>query len=275
MLPKPRRCVWMHSEDDWPSELLTGACYPIEQPLESHGRIDVLCAMQGRREVSLRFEAQSRQDRARVYRDLVALDHLKDRVPDHEDTLARDALSQEILFTAMGVGHEHGAAVIDDPPVDLFWHTPVVASVAGLEMVDGDPASRRHHRRQSAIRVAEDQEPVRADALEHVTHPPDDQRRLLGKLGRPYAKMNLRGAQSQFSKEHIAEILVVILARVDEDLITKRVEMPDDLTQPNNLGASPEQRHDSHSVSATGDSWRCSRRRARNSSSSTTESADA
>ena len=174
----------------------------------------------------------------------------------------------------MGVGHEHGAAVIDDPPVDLFRHAVVVASVAGLEMVDGDPTSRGHHRRQSAVRVAEDQESIRADALEHVADPSDDQCRLLGELGRPYAKMNLRRAQSQFPKEHFAEILIVVLTRVDKGLVTKRVEMLDDLAQPNDLGARPEQRHDSHSVSATGDSSRCSRRRARNSSSPTTESAD-
>ena len=83
----------MRSEDDRPSELLTGARHAVEQPLQPHGRVDVLRAMQGRREVSLRFEAQPRQDCARVDRKLVALDYLKDRVPDHKDTLARNALS--------------------------------------------------------------------------------------------------------------------------------------------------------------------------------------
>ena len=70
-----------------------------------------------------------------------AVDHLLDRVAGDEDAIARDTLAQQVVPAALGVGHEHGARVVDDPPVHLLGHALVEAAVARFHVEDGN-ASR-------------------------------------------------------------------------------------------------------------------------------------
>jgi hypothetical protein len=50
--------------------------------------------------------------------------------------------------------------VVDQPAVDLFGHAVVVAAVAGFHVEHVDPEALRRDRREAAVRVAQDEQPV-------------------------------------------------------------------------------------------------------------------
>jgi len=54
-------------------------------------------------QVALRLKAEARQDAGAPDRVLVAANHLRDRIADHEEPLARDPLAQKVRAAALGV----------------------------------------------------------------------------------------------------------------------------------------------------------------------------
>src|SRR2546425_10846007 len=89
-----------------------------------------------------------------------ACQDLIDRISHDEDAIAFDPLPDEILFAALGVRQKKSAAMIDDPPVDLLRHSIVVATIAGLEVIDGDSTACRRQRGKTRIGIPENEDPI-------------------------------------------------------------------------------------------------------------------
>src|SRR5439155_12296068 len=120
--------------------------------------LNVLGPVDRNEEILLRLYPETLDDVARIDALLVRIKHLVDRIPDDENTFALDPLTEEVLLRPMGVWHQHRAAVIDDTAVDLLRDSIVVATVPGLQVAHRNPATRRDHTRQAAVRIPEHQQ---------------------------------------------------------------------------------------------------------------------
>src|ERR1043166_9101500 len=156
----------------------------------------------------------------------------------------------------MRVRHQDATTMIYDAPVDFFRHAIVVAAVAGFHVVHGDAHSRGDHRRQRTIRIPQQEQPIRLDLRQRLTCPRHDLPNLIGKDGRLNAQMKIRRSQTQFLKENIAQVFVIVLTSVHQDLIAEKIEVLDHATEADNFRAGAEEsdnfhRNTSSSVSMT------------------------
>src|SRR5690606_9330903 len=79
---------------------------------------------------------------------------------------------------------------------------------------------------------------------------------LIGKAGCLNAHVNVRRAHAQFLKENVAQIWVIILSGMDEDVFAKLVEFGNNGAQANDFGTCPEDGHHFHAVIPLPAYWR-------------------
>jgi len=77
-------------------------------------------------------------------------------------------------------------------------------------------------------------------------------RRLRAERARLDAEVNVRLADLHLPEENIAQVLVVVLPRVDDHVLGAAVEKGDDAAQPDDLGTRAEPGHDLHRRSMNG-----------------------
>ena len=109
--------------------------------------------MHGHQEVSSGFHLQARHHVTGLNLGRESIEHLIDGIPCHKNAVALDPLAQKVLFTAMRVGHQHRAAVVNNAPVDFLGHSIVVASVPGFHVIDWNAHARCDNRCQTTIGV--------------------------------------------------------------------------------------------------------------------------
>ena len=105
-----------------------------------------------------------------------------------------DPFAEQVLLAALGVRHQHRAAVIDDASVDFLRYAIVEATVARFHVVDGNAHSRGDDGRQPTVGVAEDQHAIRAVLCQHGADPLENLPACCGELGRLHAQVNVRRA---------------------------------------------------------------------------------
>ena len=182
------------------------------------GLIHVLGPVHGHQEVLTRLHTQPRVHCGRLDLGGVTLENFKDRIADYEDTVVVDALSEQVFLAAVGVGHEDGAAMVDDAPVHLFWHPVVVAAVARFHVVDRD-AHPFGQDGEAAVRVAQNQEPIGlpgAIPFRCCQNLPNLLAKLLTRTPR-----NKSGGRTQLSEEDITEVGIEVLASVHQPVVAQ------------------------------------------------------
>ena len=207
---------------------------------------DVLGPVQGDEKILARTQAQRRQRGACRNTGVVRVDHLFDRVAGHVDPVTFDAFAHQVGAAALGIWHEHRAAVIDDPPVHFFRHAVVVAAVARFHVIHRYAETARDDGRQAAVGVAENQQPIgpmleqqRLSLLEDLTD--------LSRAGlRAHSHERIGRSDAELVEKHRAEPLIEVLSGMDEDVIERDVEERDDAREADDLGARAENRQDLH-----------------------------
>ena len=142
------------------------------------------------------------------------------RVAGHEDPVPFDALPDQVRRGALGVGQQHGAAVIDDPAIDLLRDAVVVAAVAGFHVVDGNAEAPRDRSPTARCWCRRGSGADRAGACAAATS-------LCSRIcpicaaGRRRAQLHrfVRRPHAELVEEQPAEAIVVVLAGVDQDVL--------------------------------------------------------
>src|SRR5688572_327098 len=223
---------------------------PSEQALEAVRQVDILGPMKRDEKIPAGLERQTAQHAGAGDLRLIVRQDLEDRVPRHEDPVALHPLANEVVLAADRIREQDGAAVIDDAPVDFLRHAVVVTAVARFHVVDRNAHAGGDNSGQSAVGVAENQDPVGPQALQQVTAPGDDLPRLVGEAAPLDPHLDVGSADTELAKEQLAETLVVVLARMDQRDVAERVEGRDDPTQPDDFGACAEDDGDLHATTS-------------------------
>ncbi len=244
---------WPYSPADLPESVEDGP----EAPLLVH----VLGPVHGHEEVGACCDPQPLENVALLDPRPVVPDHLADRVARHVDVMPGDPFPEKVRPAPLGVGHQDIARVVDDPPVHLLRHAVVIAAVAGLHVEDGDAHPFGDDRGETAVRVAEDQQPVRPLDGHDLLGPADDPADLVAERAPLDPKVVIGLPDSEVPEEDLVQVRVVVLPGVDQDVVAVPVQLGDDAAQADDLRAGAQDRHDLHLSSSPSYDARSSRSR--------------
>src|SRR5262245_39939456 len=136
--------------------------------------------------------------------------------------------------------------MVDDTAIDFLGNSIVVTPVPRFHVKHGNAASSGSDRRESAVRVAEDQDFVRLVLGESLIRLTDDLTDLLAEAIRSYPEVNIRRADLEIANKNIAQALVIILPGMNCDVVAVLIENLHHQAKPDYFGTRPEYRHDLH-----------------------------
>ena len=236
----------MEAHDDRHPVLFLETPESVDEQEQAIRLIHVFGPVQGHEEIFSRIKAEIPERLAGTYLRCVMVEHLLYGVAGHEDPFAGNSLPQQIGSAPFRVRQENVARMIDDPAVDLFRHTVVVAAVSRLHVEHGDPHPLGHHRGEAAVRIAEDQQAVRFLLRHQALASGQDRSHLRHRGVRPAIQNTIRWTDFHLLEEDVVEGPFIVLAGMGEHVFAETVESRDHAAQADDLGTGPEDREDLH-----------------------------
>ena len=187
---------------------------------------------------------------------------------DHDvaDDLDRagDRFAREVVRRALR-GHEQQVAdVVGDDAVELLGHRAVERAHPGLDVRDGDPQLRRCERaRERRVRVAVDEHRVGLLGAQQIAERGEHARRLLGVRAAAELQLDVRARHRELAHEDRRQLVVVVLARVDEQLLVRLAQDPGHGGRLDELRPVADDREDLHPTTSARARPRCARGRPR------------
>ena len=151
----------------------------------------------------------------------------KGRVGHHvadDDRAAGHALVRERLRRPLVGTEEQYGEPVDLDPGALLGHRQVAASQARLDVREGNAGGgRRARAREGRARVAQDEHDVGTLGLHHPAERPRQRVDVGGAKVEPVRRLG----QAELLEEDLRELVVPVLARVDDDLVDPRLPQRD------------------------------------------------
>ena len=186
--------------------------------------INVFGAMHGRKDVFAVRHAKSLQCVRGANRLGIAVQDLFDRVPRHINPPPVDPFTHKVLAAAVRVRQQHAARVVDHAAIHFLGHSIVIASVSCLHVKHWNPETPGDDRRQAAVRIAKNQQPIRPVLDEERLGFRQDLPKLLAECLAPDTHEMVRFANPELPKEQTVEAIVVVLTGVNEHVVGVRIE---------------------------------------------------
>ena len=152
----------------------------------------------------------------------VMIDDLAHRRSGEADLAGLKPLPQEVPAGMFGVDEIEVGDVVDEPPVRLLGHVEIEAAVAGLHVEHRHAHAPGHDRGQAAVRVSEDEDGVRTHLTEHPLGPDERPAEDGAERRGVDPEVVVRGPQLQLVEEDLVELVVVVLAGVDQHVLEPR-----------------------------------------------------
>ncbi len=147
------------------------------------------------------------------------MQHLKHRAPRLDHPVGRQSLAQQVLPGDAAIRQVDVGDMVDDLPVGLLRHPLVEAPVPRFHVEDWDMALFGRDGTQAAVGVAQHQEGIGPDLLEHRLDVDQDLSDR-GRGGSPCGIEEIVGlADAQVLIKYLVEFVVVILARMYGDVL--------------------------------------------------------
>ena len=220
-------------------EVVEDADEPGEVPL----RIDVLFPVAAHEEVAAGLQPEPRQDVRPGDLRHVVVEHLAHRAAGRDHPVRGNPFAQQVLPRDRAVGQVDVGDVIDDAAVDLLRHAHVEAAVAGFHVKHGHAPALRGNGGEAGIRVAEDEHGVgltsaRALSTAMMTCPIVSAAVCAGR-----GQVAVGRAELEVFEEHLVQLVVVVLARVDQHVVRVPVERRHHARQADDLGPRADNGH--------------------------------
>src|ERR1035437_1157266 len=133
--------------------------------------------------------------------------------------------------------------VIDHPPVDLFRNVFVKATITGLHVIHRDSHAAGYERCNGAVGITEHEQCMGTVLLDERLNTGQCATQKIAERTRIARQHYVGCPQSEVFEEHSVELSVVVLSRVNDDLINGDVQGWHDARQADNLRTSAKHRH--------------------------------
>ena len=206
--------------------------------------VDVFLPMGGEQHIFLRFQAQTLQHVAGLDLGKVGVQHLGHGAPRDKGPLLGGALGVQVAAGVLGIAHVHIGDVVHNAAVGLLGQALVKAAVAGLHVEDGDVQPLGADGRKAAVGVAQNQQRVGFLLHHQGVGFGNDVADGLAQIFAHRVQVKIRRTKAQVLKKDLVEGIVVVLPRVDEDLVEIFVALLDDGGQPDDLRPGADDGHE-------------------------------
>ena len=146
------------------------------------------------------------------------MQHLRHGAAHHEGTLLGNPCGVQIAPCVLGVAEVYVGGYIHNAAVGFLRQAFVEAAVPGLHMEDRNVKPLGGNDGQAGICVTQHQHGVRPDLLHESVAFGDNRADRLAEVCTGGIQVIVRRAKPQIFKEHLIQLVVVILPRVDENL---------------------------------------------------------
>src|SRR5712692_10737017 len=151
------------------------------------------------------------------------IDH---HVADHENAAAGPTFFEEVLDGVFCRNQEIVGKCVGQDAVDLFGHRTVKAAESGLDVSYADTELRRGERNgDSGIDIAYHENQVRLAFDQNRLNTLQNFGGLRGVRARANFEIDVRGGDAHLAKENVGQLLVIVLAGVNEDGLDFRVAL--------------------------------------------------
>ena len=214
----------MRRHDDALPETLADGVENVDELSKLVIKIDILFAVTADDEVVAIDQTEALEHVRCLDLRQVMVKNLEHRAAGLDDTIGRKTFAQEVFTRNGAVGQVDVADVVDDLAIDLLGDALVEAAVARLHVKDGDLASLRGQRAETAVRVAQNENGVGFDLGQRLIGASDDEPDRRGGIPSGGVEEHVGLADIEVFEEDLVELVVVVLARVDDHVVDIAVQ---------------------------------------------------
>ena len=214
-----------------------------EQRTEILLRVDILLPVGREQDIFALFQTQPGVNIAGLDLRQILMQHLRHGAAHHEGALLRDARGVQIPPCVLGVAQVYIGGHIHNAAVRFLRQALVKAAVPGLHVENRNVQPLGGDDRQAGVGISQHQHGVRPDLLHEGVAFGDDRADGLAEVCPGGVQIIVRGPETQVLKEHLVQLVVVILPRVDENLMEIPVAALYGGGQTDDLRARAENRH--------------------------------
>ena len=182
-------------------------------------RVDIFLPVGGEQDVFSFFQPQPGVNIAGLDLRQILVQHLRHGAAHHEGTLLGDPRGVQIAPGMLGVAQVHIGGHIHNAAVRLLRQALVKAAVPGLHVENGNVQPLGGDDRKAGIRVAQHQHGIRPDLLHEGVALGNDRADRLAEVCPGGIQVIVRRAKAQILKEHLIQLVVIVLPGVDENLL--------------------------------------------------------
>ncbi len=173
----------------------------------------------------------------------ILVQYLRHGAAHHEGALLRDPRGVQIAPCVLGIAEVHVRGHVHNAAVRLLWQALVKAAVSRLHVEDRDVQPLGGDDGQAGIGIAQHQHGVRLDLLHEGVALGDDRADRLAEVCPGGIQVIVRRAKAQVIKEHLIQLVVIVLPGVDENLMEIAVAALYGGGQTDDLRPCAEDRH--------------------------------
>ena len=217
--------------------------YCREQGSEILLRVDVFLPVGREQNVLAFFQTEPGVNVAGLDLGQILMQHLRHGAAHHKRALLRDACGVQIPPCVLGVAKVHVGGHIHNAAVRLLRQALVKAAVPGLHVEDRNVQPFGGDDGQAGVGIPQHQHGVRLDLLHESVAFGDNRADRLAEVCTGGVQVIVRRAKPQIFKEHLIQLVVVILPGVDENLLKIAVAALDGSRKTDDLWPRAEDRH--------------------------------
>ena len=206
-------------------------------------RVDILLPVSGEQNIFALFQTQPGMNVACLDLRQILMQHLRHGAAHHEGTLLGNPCGVQIAPGMLGVAEIHVGGHIHNAAIRLLRQALVKAAVPGFHVENRNVQPLGSDDGQAGVGIAQHQHGVRPDLLHEGVALGDDRADGLAEVCPGGIQIIVRGTKPQILKEHLIQLIVVILPGVNENLMEIAVAALYGGGQTDDLRPRAENRH--------------------------------
>ena len=193
--------------------------YCREQGSEILLRVDVFLPVGREQNVLAFFQTEPGVNVTGLDLGQILMQHLRHGAAHHKRALLRDACGVQIPPCVLGVAQVHIGGHVHNAAVGLLRQALVEAAVPGLHVENRNVQPLGGDNGQAGVGIAQHQHGVRLDLLHQRIALGNDRADGLAEIRPGGVQIVVRRPEAQVLKEHLVQLVVVVLPGVDENLM--------------------------------------------------------
>src|SRR5262249_42285824 len=233
----------MRTHDHWLSVAIRDRVQRLEEATKSALFVNVFFAMCAYKDVVVLLQSKASEGIRSFHLRLVIRKNFAHWTTDLDDLIGRQTLREKVFTRNRRISQIDVRHMVDDPVVDLFGSPMVEAAITRLNVENRHLAALRSYRGETAIGIAEHQECVESVLGEKSIDFDDDLSDRLGGAVARRPEKHIGRSDFEIAEKDVVEVLVIVLAGVDEAMIAVLIELRNNPSQANDLRPRPDDRH--------------------------------